>query len=89
MPLLLSPVGQQIDQRKSVTELLGATAVGVPGAVDGVAVAQEHIDGEPAAGRCADIASERADDQLRLAVEDVGQPDRSLLTLQGVVGLPS
>src|SRR5215216_901606 len=29
LPLLLPPVGQQIDQREGVTELFGATAVGV------------------------------------------------------------
>jgi len=35
---------QQVDEREHVAELLGATAVGVPGAVDGVFVAQEHVD---------------------------------------------
>src|SRR5215472_16645022 len=57
LPLLLPPEGQQIDQGKGVTELLGATAVGVPGAVHGVAIAQEHIDGESAAGRRAHVAA--------------------------------
>jgi hypothetical protein len=43
-----------------VAELLGAPAVGVPGAVDGVAVAQEHVDRESSVGRCADVGAERA-----------------------------
>src|SRR5215469_6915812 len=60
LPLLLPSVGEQIDQGEGVTELLGATAVGVPGAIHGVAVAQEHVDGESAAWRCADVAAERA-----------------------------
>src|SRR5215468_4190670 len=60
LPLLLPPIGQQIDERKGVTELLGATAVGVPGAIHGVAIAQEHIDGESATGRSADVAAEGA-----------------------------
>jgi len=60
LPLLLPPVGQQIDQRKGVAELLGATAAGVPGAIHGVAIAKEHIDSEPAAGRRADVAAEWA-----------------------------
>src|SRR5215472_3780430 len=58
LPLLLPPIGQQIDQRKGMAELLGATAAGVPGAIHGVAIAQEHIDSESAAGRRADVAAE-------------------------------
>src|SRR5215472_13473345 len=60
LPLLLPPIGQQVDQRKGMTELFGAAAVGVPGAIHGVAIAQEHVDSESAAGRCADIAAEWA-----------------------------
>src|SRR5258708_3895072 len=60
LPLLLPPIGQQIGQRKGVTELLGAAAVGVPGAIHGVAIAQEHIDSEAAAGGCADVAAKWA-----------------------------
>jgi hypothetical protein len=48
LPLLLPPVGQHIDQREGVTELLGAPAVGVPGPIDGVAIAQEDVDRESA-----------------------------------------
>src|SRR6266702_2845767 len=60
LPLLLPPIRQQIDQRKGVTELLGATAIGVPGAVDGVAVTQENVDREPTARRRADVGTEWA-----------------------------
>src|ERR1700742_1774247 len=55
LPFLLPAVGQQVDEREGVAELLGAAAVGVPGAVDGVAVAQEHVDRESATGRRADV----------------------------------
>src|SRR5215472_2039833 len=58
LPLLLPPIGQQVDQRKGMTELLGAAAVGVPGAIHGVTVAQEYIDSESPAGRCADVGAE-------------------------------
>jgi hypothetical protein len=40
-------------------------------------------------GHCHFLAGEPhvvVDDQLRLAAEHVGQPDRALLALQGVVG---
>jgi hypothetical protein len=45
--------GQQIDLRKGVTGLLGGTAVGLRGAIHDVAIAQEDVDSEPAAGRSA------------------------------------
>lgn len=60
LPLLLAAVRQEVDEREGVAQLLGAAAFGVPGAIDGVAVAQEHVDGEAAAGRGADIRPERA-----------------------------
>ena len=47
-------------RRERVAELFGAAAVGVPGAVDGVAVAQEHVDAETGAGRGVDVGAERA-----------------------------
>src|SRR5690625_6223930 len=50
LPVLLASVGQDVDEGERVTELLGAAAVRVPGAVDGVPGAQEHVQGEAAAG---------------------------------------
>ncbi len=43
-----------------MAELFGAAAVGVPGAVDLVAVAQEHVDAEAGAGRRVHVGAERA-----------------------------
>ena len=51
LPLLLAAPRQQVDQREAVAELFGAAAVGVPGAVHGVASsAQEDVDRETRAG---------------------------------------
>src|SRR3954469_18605239 len=48
LPDLLASEREQVDQAEQVAELLRATAVGVPGAVDGVAVAQKDVNGEAA-----------------------------------------
>src|SRR5690625_7517318 len=60
LPVLLASVGQDVDEGERVTELLGAAAVRVPGAVDGVPGAQEHVQGEAAAGWSAHVGPERA-----------------------------
>ncbi|MCO5546628.1 hypothetical protein L7F22_000059 [Adiantum nelumboides] len=72
LPDLLAAVGQQVDQREQVGQLLGAAAVGVPGAEDAVAVAQEHVDREAAAGGRPDIGAEGA---VRRRVPGHGVPD--------------
>jgi hypothetical protein len=50
LPRLLPPERQHVDQAVKVSELLGAAPVGVPRAVHLLAVAQEHVDREPASG---------------------------------------
>ncbi len=51
--------GKNVLQRKGVAELLDAATVGVPGAVDRVAVTQEHVEREALVGSCVDVGAER------------------------------
>src|SRR5690606_36654661 len=60
LPGLLAAVGQQVDEREGLAELLGASSVGEPGAVGGVAVAQEHVDRVSGVGRRAYVCTDRA-----------------------------
>src|SRR3954452_24838283 len=60
LPLLLAPVGQQVEERERVTQLLGAATLRVVRAVRGVALTEEDVDLEATARRRTHVGAERA-----------------------------
>src|ERR1700722_11100613 len=60
LPFLLPSVGQEVDEGEAMAELLGAAALGVVGAVGGVAYPQEDVHLEAATWRGAHVGTEGA-----------------------------